>query len=104
MDVAIVGAGYVGLVTAACLAHLGHAILCLDLDTARGDPPGAVPPPRVVIRSPLLPGSARSIAAEVHGIDPSVVVAHNPEFTREATAVRDFLAPDRVFIAIGGRA
>src|SRR3990170_3161965 len=37
MDVAIVGAGYVGLVTAACLAHLGHAILCLDVDTARVD-------------------------------------------------------------------
>ena len=35
MHIAIVGAGYVGLVTAACLAHLGHDIVCLDVDAAR---------------------------------------------------------------------
>jgi UDPglucose 6-dehydrogenase len=35
MQIAIVGAGYVGLVTAACLAHVGHDILCLDVDAAR---------------------------------------------------------------------
>ena len=30
--VGVVGAGYVGLTTAACLAHLGHAVVCADLD------------------------------------------------------------------------
>ncbi|MFS8858430.1 UDP-glucose/GDP-mannose dehydrogenase family protein [Synechococcus sp. H55.7] len=30
MDVAVVGAGYVGLVTGACLAHLGHSVICVD--------------------------------------------------------------------------
>ena len=35
MDVAIMGAGYVGLVTAACLAHLGHDVTCVDVDPAR---------------------------------------------------------------------
>jgi UDPglucose 6-dehydrogenase len=30
-DVAVVGAGYVGLTTAACLAHLGHRVLCADI-------------------------------------------------------------------------
>ncbi len=33
--VAVVGAGYVGLTTAACLAHLGHDVTCADLDEQR---------------------------------------------------------------------
>ena len=35
MKVAVIGAGYVGLTTAACLAHLGHEVVCADLDEAR---------------------------------------------------------------------
>jgi UDPglucose 6-dehydrogenase len=34
-DIGVVGAGYVGLATAACLAHLGHRVRCLDRDEAR---------------------------------------------------------------------
>ena len=30
--VAVVGTGYVGLTTGACLAHLGHRVVCLDVD------------------------------------------------------------------------
>jgi UDPglucose 6-dehydrogenase len=33
--VAVVGAGYVGLTTAACLAHLGHDVACADIDEDR---------------------------------------------------------------------
>lgn len=33
--VGVVGAGYVGLTTAACLAHLGHQVVCGDLDADR---------------------------------------------------------------------
>ena len=32
---AVVGAGYVGLVTAACMAHLGHRVTALDVDAAK---------------------------------------------------------------------
>ncbi|MBM4337612.1 MAG: UDP-glucose/GDP-mannose dehydrogenase family protein, partial [Deltaproteobacteria bacterium] len=35
MRVSIVGAGYVGLVTAACLAEKGHELVCVDLDAER---------------------------------------------------------------------
>ena len=30
--VAVIGAGYVGLTTAACLAHIGHNVTCADID------------------------------------------------------------------------
>jgi UDPglucose 6-dehydrogenase len=30
MDIAIVGTGYVGLVTGVCLAHIGHNVICCD--------------------------------------------------------------------------
>ena len=32
MNISVIGAGYVGLVTGACLADVGNNILCLDLD------------------------------------------------------------------------
>jgi UDPglucose 6-dehydrogenase len=36
-SVAVVGAGYVGLTTAACLAHLGHDVDCADVDADKVD-------------------------------------------------------------------
>ena len=45
MHVAVVGTGYVGLVTAVGLAELGHTVVCIDVDQGkvaaldRGDPP-----------------------------------------------------------------
>jgi UDPglucose 6-dehydrogenase len=35
MNVTIVGTGYVGLVTGACLADMGNHVLCLDVDAAK---------------------------------------------------------------------
>ena len=32
MKVTVVGTGYVGLVSAACLAEMGNDVLCLDID------------------------------------------------------------------------
>ena len=35
MKVSVVGTGYVGLVTGACLADMGNQVLCLDVDAAK---------------------------------------------------------------------
>jgi UDPglucose 6-dehydrogenase len=37
MNVTIIGSGYVGLVTGACLADVGNQVLCLDVDRAKID-------------------------------------------------------------------
>jgi UDPglucose 6-dehydrogenase len=34
-QIAVIGAGYVGLTTAACFARLGHDVICADIDEAR---------------------------------------------------------------------
>jgi UDPglucose 6-dehydrogenase len=37
MKVTVIGAGYVGLVTGACLAEMGNAVTCIDVDRAKID-------------------------------------------------------------------
>jgi len=37
MKVSVFGAGYVGLVTAACLADMGNSVVCVDVDPVRVD-------------------------------------------------------------------
>lgn len=37
MHVSVIGAGYVGLVTAACLADVGNIVLCVDIDAEKVD-------------------------------------------------------------------
>src|SRR5687768_2997989 len=32
MQVAVIGTGYVGLVSGACLAEIGHQVVCVDID------------------------------------------------------------------------
>lgn len=37
MKITIIGTGYVGLVTGACLAEIGHDVFCLDVDQRKID-------------------------------------------------------------------
>lgn len=168
MLISVLGAGYVGLVTGACLAHLGNHVRVVDIDAARiarlrgGDVPIHEPgldelvaeglangrlefhadqsgthgtrlvivavgtldgagewtgtlveqavgllaqdpraPRHLVVRSTLMPGTAVGLERTARAIDPNVRLCFNPEFTREATAVRDFLEPDRVVVGAG---
>src|SRR4051812_49166675 len=37
MKISVIGAGYVGLTTAACLAQIGHNVFCCESDTGKLD-------------------------------------------------------------------
>jgi len=37
MNVTVIGAGYVGLVSGVCFADLGHHVMCVDVDAAKVD-------------------------------------------------------------------
>ncbi|MEV0688338.1 UDP-glucose/GDP-mannose dehydrogenase family protein [Nocardia sp. NPDC050378] len=59
--VGVVGAGYVGLTSAACLAHLGHHVTCLDNDESKVE---ALRAGTVTIVEPGLPELVREGLAE----------------------------------------
>ncbi|MBU0531316.1 UDP-glucose/GDP-mannose dehydrogenase family protein [Patescibacteria group bacterium] len=178
MDIAIIGTGYVGLVSGACLASFGHNVVCVDSDERKIDKllQGKIPfyepglaelvaegvanvklsftssikqgvqdasfificvgtPPLgsgkvdlsyveqvakdigthidhnayVIDKSTVPVGTSRMVktiidqAIEDAGRDTtlvSVVVASNPEFLREGSAINDFMKPDRIVVGV----
>ncbi|MEI2704769.1 MAG: UDP-glucose/GDP-mannose dehydrogenase family protein [Ilumatobacteraceae bacterium] len=67
VHVGVVGAGYVGLTTAACLASLGHDVVCADIDEARverlrrGDVPFHEPGLAALLSKALASGRLRFV-------------------------------------------
>ena len=178
MEIAIIGTGYVGLVTGACLASFGHNVVCVDNDPDKvrqlqaGKMPFYEPglaelvsdgvqarklhfkdsikdgvanasfificvgtPPKVdgrvdlsfveqvayevgqhvahnayvITKSTVPVGTSRQVKKLVdQGVVDSgrdtmlvnVVVASNPEFLREGSAINDFLHPDRIVVGV----
>ena len=85
MDIAIVGSGYVGLVTGACLADFGLRVICVDSDPKRID----------LLRAGQIPFYEPGLADLVH----RNVAARRLEFTCDLQyAVRRSLV---VFVAVG---
>ena len=37
MNVSVIGSGYVGTVTSACFADMGHSVVCIDIDREKVD-------------------------------------------------------------------
>jgi UDPglucose 6-dehydrogenase len=85
MKLAIFGSGYVGLVTGACLADVGHAVTCVDIDETRI---GALRRGQVPI---FEPGLTELIAANV--------AAGRLSFSTDAAAA--IAGAQTVFIAVG---
>ncbi|MEW5864158.1 MAG: UDP-glucose/GDP-mannose dehydrogenase family protein [Pseudomonadota bacterium] len=104
MNVSIVGTGYVGLVTGACLAEMGNRVLCLDVDEAKV---AALNAGRIPIYEPgLEPLVARNraagrlafttdaAAAAAHGVLQMIAVGTPPE-ENGAADLRHVLAAAR---------
>ncbi len=84
MNIAMIGSGYVGLVAAACLAEIGHNVVCVDNDAEKiealrtGDP---------LIHEEFLP---------------ELLVRHGGQRLRFTTSLHDAVRPSEiVFIAVG---
>src|SRR5207247_2126614 len=108
MDISIIGSGYVGLVTGACFADVGHNVICVDNDEGKiktlqaGRIPIYEPGLEEIVHKRTVPVKTGERVAETikrynrHGAKFDVV--SNPEFLREGCAIRDLMHPDRIVI------
>jgi UDPglucose 6-dehydrogenase len=72
--IAVIGAGYVGLTTGACFAHVGHDVICSDVDAARVDMLNRAEAPILeaglenLLREGLHGGRLRFVASNVEAV------------------------------------
>ena len=85
MQVCVIGTGYVGLVTGACLAHIGHRVLCVDNNEAK-------------VRL-MQSGKSPIYEPELDEIMQSAIAGGNLEFTSDLAMGVTF--GDIIFIAVG---
>src|SRR5918998_107327 len=120
MRVAMIGTGYVGLVSGACFADFGHEVTCIDKDASKierlkqGIMPIYEPGLEQLVASNVREGRlffATEAAEAVREADAVFIavgtpsrrgdghaVLSNPEFLREGAAINDFKRPDRVVV------
>lgn len=100
MNVSVVGAGYVGLVSGACLAQLGHSVLCVDIDQEKiqrireGISPCAEPGLDPLIERLVGIGSLKATAdlrSAVHETDVTLIAVGTPnrEGTIDLSSIKD---------------
>ncbi len=80
MDIAIIGTGYVGLVTGTCFAEVGHNVICVDCDKEKvkllqqGGVPIYEPGLEELIKKSVAEGRLRFTSSTQEGVDKSDVV------------------------------
>lgn len=85
MNITVIGAGYVGLVTGACFAELGNHVTCVDVNEAKIQN----------LQQGILP-------IYEPGLEPMVIANHEQGRLHFVTSLTDVSAePDAVFIAVG---
>lgn len=93
-DITIVGSGYVGLVTGACLAEMGHTVTCYDVDKARVDELANG-------RSPIHePGLDELIRRNLESGRFNPVDNANAAYRRNDDGIT-YRVPDAVFVCVG---
>ncbi len=122
MKITIFGTGYVGLVTGACLADVGHNVLCMDVDQGKIEKlkngqipiyePGLDNIVKHTVEAGRLSFTTDTEEAVRHGTLQFIAVGTppdedgsadlqyvtDPEFLKEGAAINDFMKPDRIVV------